>query len=459
MLSIRTACVLPLPASERLLDWAEACFRFTPQIAVSREAIFLEVGKCHHLYREAGLGLRLQALGARFAVTSYRWAVAPDVPTALAFARFGFSGTGDTEKDSVLRAKLPVLALRDFSDPFGGEVKDRGGEISRLIETLEKLGISNLGEFLRLPSRGLPSRFGQLGIHLQQQINLASYLPWPSFAPRERVSERGVFEAEEFFRELEPLFEVLRPLVDRAMSRLRGRGLRASKVRLAVELENYSSLSSQDKKREWSWALALPQGTSTALLPILRERLSGDLARNPFGAPVKGLEFEILESVPGRSTQRDLLGGRDGKCEEERESWNSLFACLVEKLGVGRVFQARMVARYLPEKAWEKAQLEVGDPSDLLNAWLPQCPERPLRVLKNPAPLEHEGEWLMAGGERAWRVASVEGPEILSGEWWFQEPQRSYFRVRAENRLGSIEDLWLYRVPGAGTFFLHGVFD
>jgi hypothetical protein len=92
-------------------------------------------------------------------------------------------------------------------------------------------------------------------------------------------------------------------------------------------------------------------------------------------------------------------------------------------------------------------------------------PDRPLRILQSPVPLLKNGEWLQLADfssnpfrstpSRSWRVTNVDGPEILSGEWWFRQFQRSYFRLATDTG----EHLWVFQTPQSGTLYLHGYFD
>jgi protein ImuB len=447
-----------------ILRVAEACLRWTPQIAVSDEAVFLEIGRCRGIYSEETLALRLRALAKRFGC-SFKISFAGDAPRALALARLGQTSSLDVILPSpsgvILdeRMDLPVESLLDYVNPFGLDPEEIR-HVREMSVTLRKLGIETLSEFLALPAKMLPSRFGKLGLLLHQRVREAASIPWPRFMPPERVIEKAQFEAEQFFQDLEPLIFALKPVMDRAMARLRGRGERVTSLRIRLRLERYSSLSQEEASRSWNFSLALPQGSSLGLIPVLRERLGFDLARNPLPSPVTDLELEVLETAPGVGSQRDFFNAR----EEEIEAWNSLIARLAEKLGEGRVFLAEPVERYLPEKSWVKrSELSLDESGSDGGELMRQVhnrheslPDRPLRVLKQPIPIYKEGGSIrLPDSSRQWRVVQAEGPEVLSGEWWFQQFQRSYFRLATD----SGEDLWVFQTPLSETLYLHGYFD
>jgi protein ImuB len=271
--------------------------------------------------------------------------------------------------------------------------------------------------------------------------------------PPERVIEKLQFEVSQPFHDLEPLIFSMKPVIDRAMARLKGRGERATSLRIRLRLERYSSLTEDEVSRVWKFDLAAPQGSSVGLIPVLRERMSFDLSQKPLPSPVTDLEFEILETAPGVGAQRDFFDAR----EEEVEAWNSVIARLAEKLGDGQVFLAEPIERYLPEKAWVKrTELSLEKNQNALSEIHDVLPERPLRVLKSPVPLFKQGGTLqLTDLSRRWRVLQAEGPEILSGEWWFSQFQRSYFKLATD----SGEHLWVFQTPASDTLYLHGYFD
>lgn len=465
---MRVGCVLFLAdlSGDGITRFAEACLRWTPRIAVTREAVFLEIGKCRRLYDEKSLRPRLDALARRFQLP-FRLAFAPDPATALASARWG---RGDSPREH-----LPVEALHDYADPFGLNPEGLARPARDMSIRLRKLGVTSVGEFSRIPPATLSPRFGKIGLLVHQRILEAERIPWPRFVPRDRIVERagGEFCEGELnsIQDIEALIFALRSMADRAMARLNGRGERASLIRLRLGLERSSALS--HPSREWLIQLALPQGSGLGILQLVREKLDFELQAKPLPAPVARLELEIVETAPGRRAQRDFFQAR----EEEVEAWSSLVGRLTGKLGENRVFVARIVERYLPEKGWVRAlptDESRGDPdADIASAR--KLPPRPLRLLREPEALlradasegprrcARDGALFSLVLARAapglrrgpWRVLGVEGPEILSGEWWFRQFERRYYKIRTHTG----EWLWVFRSPGAEAFFLHGYFD
>ncbi len=162
-----------------LLTIADASLQWTPQIAVSHEAVFLEIGKCRKLYREPILLSRLRSLNKRLGIKP-KVAVANDLPTSLAMARFQVPQ----------RELLPVEALSDYFSPW--EPTDA---LNLMITLLKKLGVYRLADFLKLPAKTLSSRFGSEGVLALQKINEAAQIHWPVFRPPELVIEKMEFDA------------------------------------------------------------------------------------------------------------------------------------------------------------------------------------------------------------------------------------------------------------------------
>lgn len=414
-------------------NFAESCYRFTPDIALrGQEAIFLDIGKCQRLYSEALVVSRLKALLARFGRKA-TIALADDVPAALASAHSG----GNSVRD-----QLPLAFLDDYLDPFAVDPETKKNTAT-ICELLSALGIRTLGDFRRVPVRGLVSRFGGTVETAWLRLNnpqVARSLPWPRWKVPEKIREERVFLETEYCANLEPLLFLLRDPLDRCMARLRGRSLRAQTLRIQFELEKHSFV--REPRREWKLALYAPQGTAASLLPLIRERLQAELARQPLESLVLALTVEVTETAPGFSGQRNFFHER----EEKEEAWNGLMGRLAAKLGRERVFHARTTERYLPEHSWARTRAGAEEVP------LPYG-SRPLRLLTPARALHRVGRFLLEGGKR-WRITEVDGPERIKGEWWSDPVERDYYRIET---LGG-EALWIYR-DSRGGLFLHGMFE
>jgi hypothetical protein len=414
---------------------AEACFRFTPQIAVRSQpietdaAIFLEIGGCSQLYSEQLLRMKLTTLAKRFGLLS-RIAMGDSAGEAFALTR---------NPNYFYLEDLPLEALADFLTPFGAE-PDSEKRIVQAVQILKTLGLKNVGEFAAIPPRTLASRFGKEAVELSARVRKQLELAWPGFHPSALIVEKSPVENSE---NLEALGFVIKGLVDRVIARLHGRSERVSILQLDLDLVKWGRRQGEEAKsikRELRLELPIPQGSTAGLFPIIQEHLGRHLQSNPLMSPVDSMEIRVLESVPSRGAQKDFFSRK----EEESEIWDSLVARLSLKIGAGKVFTAIPQRRYLPEKAYSRSIKKLSSESYLSPLW----PHRPTRILKHPKPIEPNG-W-----------TTIDGPERLSGEWWnssYEGFNRDYYRMKTVQG----EQLWVFinRKAKEPTYYLHGYFD
>jgi protein ImuB len=422
---MRVACIRLNDPSKRQ-EFAQACLRFTPQIALGETAIFLEIGACRKLYSEQTLHQRLQILLRRFQLKG-TIAIANDIPTALAISTYGKQE----------RTQLPIQALQIYVSPFR-----TSDSLQKATIALHRLGIQTLGHLMQLPRAAVGDRFAKEILFALHCIDSAISLPWPRYIPPEKIIQAQDINEEYRVTSLEPILFILRGLCDRALLRLRGRGELASTVAVDLVLENYSHLQNNTQRRTVI-DLAMPQASAVALIPILAERLQNIFQNEPLTAPVRTICFEVLRTCPGFGKQRDFFSTR----EEELESFRSVVARLTERLGFDRAFMATLLESYFPDRAWKKTLQEPQEVTTPL-------PERPLRILRTPQKIQKLDSFFIFQ-KRRWQAIEMIGPERLSGEWWLNEQQRDYFRIRTKEG----EDLWIFSLANNNDFYLHGIFD
>ena len=464
----RTVALFFFPQIEPALQnrIAEACIRFTPQVAVRKnEAIFLEISRCKNLYTEEALIRRIQSLIKRFdplLIQRTRIAFAQDAATALACARHQMRHP----------ERLPLEAFSDYLSPFKFD-QELTKKCATIFSSLHKLGIQNLGQFIQLPLRSLPSRFSKEGLRISERVRMAFHEglgdAWPVFHPPEIIEEfADLFQVEtlDACNTQEILLFALRPALERLAARLHARGLRVTALELRFELLRRVGQSLTE--RSWRIDLPLPQGGARGLFQILRDRLGNELSQNPLAAPVNRLHLKIVETMPGAGAQKDFFHHQ----EEEVEDFSSLVSRLTAKLGALKVFHAELVSSHRPEAAWQKTLKPWKDKSmtpkglTLNRSSLHSLfSERPNRLLKKPVKLVIVGDWLITNEaqnetENRWQAFEWSGPERVSGEWWERREdgrsgfKRDYYRVTSING----EQLWVYQTP-QDEFFLHGYFD
>ncbi len=436
---MRVACILLSKAIDHssLLEFAEACLRFSPQIALREpNIVFIEISKCSSLYSENSFIARMQVLLRRFNIGG-KIAISGDIPSSLALARYQVHCVDQLPVD-----QLPIESLDDFGDPFGSDPLGRKS-ILKMIESLKRLGIHTILKFKSIPISSIPSRFGGLGLYCRQRIEGAADIPWPYWKPPETFIERIELLPSEYCSEIEPLLFKAKEILDRLFSRLRGRVLRAERIRFSMELEKYSTV--KNSIREWSFEFITPQGSTSRFLPILRERLNADLCRTPIESFVTAMTCDVLSTTVGQSAQRNFFHSK----EVFDEAMGSLFGQLQEYLGRDRVFWAKTTEERFPEKSWEKINQRDCLQVDLKDKY----PRRPTRIFKSPIPVSVIQDRIVFKG-KAFKSVRWSKVERLSLDWLDDVPARNYYRVE----LVGGRALWIFSDPGH-HYFVHGYFE
>ncbi|MES2201039.1 MAG: hypothetical protein V4498_02180, partial [candidate division FCPU426 bacterium] len=211
---------------------AEAAWRFSSQVALRPgEALFVETGRSALLYSEPTLAARFKIMAKRCG-RDFFLAFGADAAEALARSRSGAAETSPRES-------LPLSSLLDWASPFQHDHESES-RLLPMIAAFKSLGLSRLGDFLKLPREALGARFGSDAAFLSARIQEGFGMAWPRFQPdpvlREsfRMDPDGDLSGQDL---LQPLLFALKGLLDRMASRLTGRGLRATRLRLHLRLE------------------------------------------------------------------------------------------------------------------------------------------------------------------------------------------------------------------------------
>ena len=412
--------------------FAQSCYQFTSQLAIREPgAVFLEIGKSCRLFNERQLTLRLQVLAKRFQ-TEASIAIAGSPSEALLQSKY--------LTDNIL--ELPLGALVDAMSPFRSDPL-LSQEVMRMQSLFQKLGIHKLGQFKALPAKSLALRFGALGYRIHQVLHEPNNVVWPLFVPPQTLMECIELNDSQACQDFEPLLFLSRQLTDRLVLRLRGLGRSATQIKINLQMEKYDHI--KQPTRELCINLHVPQRSTRSLMAIIHDKLQNHLRQQPLAAPIIQLSLEASEHIPYRLNQRDFFHRQ----EEEQERWNALLSRLWNKLGKEQSFVAKPTERYLPEKSWVKC----FDPDD--NSMLTSLPypQRPLRLLGSPRPVSRLDQWLVDQQQR-WHISDWQGPERLSGEWWFDDFYRDYYQVNTTTG----NQLWVF-VNQHKQYFLHGYFE
>ena len=402
--------------------------RFTSLVSIEMpNALLLEIRGSVKLFGSLeALHADIDAAWSGLALEA-RSATAPSTLAALWLARAGKREL--IEDPGLLAGKLGQLPVTCTSwDP---------GK----LHTLRAMGVTRIGELLRLPRAGLTRRFGA-GALLDLDIALARQAaPRRAFVPRERFRERCDFETE--VETSAYLVKALEPLADRCARFLRERqaGVQALELRLKhrtapVTRIRFGLASVTSDRRRLSDVLVQKLSQVELAAPIVRmELLSG---------PLQPLSAASLEVFAGSG------GGR-------RDTAPQLVERLRARLGEQAVYGICPVPEHRPEAAWQRVQalrldsaLRAGVPSGE-HLIIEASARRPVWLLDEPSQLR-------ASEVQQWRQGQAvleEGPERIESGWWDGKGiARDYYIVR---RAGGTR-LWVFQERQSRRWYLHGMF-
>ncbi len=434
------------PESERadLESLAEQLLKISPSVStLPPDALVAEIRGLEQGNERAVLEkvrIRLGHLGHQC-----RLAIADDAATALACATWGAHdqivppGAGASAL-----APLPLEAL---------------GLLTEELTLLQGLGVRTVGAFAALPPAAVAGRLGPLGVaaHALARGSRVS-APLHTRPPEDSVSASR--DLPEPIDDLGALLFVLNGLLGESAATLATSGKAAVRLLLRFRLEGAG-------EQELSVRLGEPTRDSRRMLATLRTRLE----RFQLAGPVTGLTVEVPEPVPFSGRQRGLMDWHS-----VGEALTEVMARLQDQLGEEAVRVPRLQSRHRPEAEWRATPFRpamVSAPrraggaalalaEDPVAAWegYPEevLPERPPILLPLPLAIEVQARpgqrpHSMQLDGRWHEILGLDGPELLSGEWWDRSFQREYWRAS----LGDGRRAWLYREDG--RWALHGWWD
>lgn len=457
-----------------LVDW---CRLFTPLAALDApDGAMLDISGATHLF--GGETALLDTITQRLQAQSFaaRPAIAGSPGAAWALARYG--GTRRLIPADALEvhrtkvfAAMPLAALR---------LDDRA------IAQFGQAGLRCVGDLLLRPRAPIAARFGpeiydRLDALFERSAPISPKFEAPAFVAERRFAE-GIVQRDDIEATILALSYDLCGMLAR-----HGEGAR----QLDVSLFRVDGVVKH-----------IDAGTSRPLRdPVAMARL--------FRERIESIGEEGLDTGYGFDVIR-LAALSAERLDQSQPTWDAAgaeeadLADLIDRLGarfgLSRVTRLVPQDTHVPERAAQAVaaaskqaaaskarsllpsggRLALGDPSSAsmqeerrvlqsqpLAAKNPAAfPERPIRLLQPPEPIE-----TMAGLPDSppirfrWRrvlhqVAAIEGPERIAPEWWKSTlPTRDYFR--AEDTAG--QRFWLFREGlyqdvAEPRWFMHGLF-
>ena len=314
----------------------------------------------------------------------------------------------------------------------------------KLRDSLARLGVTTVGQLVRLPGGGILERFGSDAFRLYQLAAGERWDPLVPVAPPEAPDEKVLLDDDE--TDIERLIFVLKPPIDRLLDRL------AAKARAVTALYVELSLKHAVGKIELRSDCIKPAGPtldSRALVRLIHLRLSG----MPPAAPVNAVRVWAEDTL----ATREQLALFASKPRRDLRAADEAIARLRAELGDDAVVRAVLREGHLPEASfgWERlVHVVAAKPTTKL--------VRPLvrRLLARPQALPPQSRqvrddgWLLSNLEHG-AVVRIVGPYVVSGGWWTHELHREYHF--AELRRGDC--LWVYYDRNRRRWFWHGAVE
>jgi len=408
-----------------------------------------------------------------------RLAIADTVGAAWALARFSQALRSNQQitrpaKDAILLppgrehlrrllAPLPVAGLRIAEET---------------VTLLHELGVTRIGELLKLPRRSLAARFGeQLPRRIAQLLGedeecLEAIRPPTEFFA-EHDFEHPATRPDAIAAALEDMMTRLAKLLEkkgqgatRLVTRIRcgdaGRDIHVGLFQPTARADHWFELTNMQLARMRLPAAVTSLSVEATLTAELCERQVELFGQSSRDHPRRLAELvDRLSSRLGREAVTRPVFRHDAQperaCDLEPLAGN-LAATHSSGKGVRRFF--RKTSGGKNNVKGPKKEPDLGRPR-ALPGWLNPS-VRPLRILEDPAPLTviaiapHGPPMQFSFHNRHYRVAEYWGPERIETGWWRgRSLRRDYYRVQTDRGAR----FWIFRRLCDRTWFLQGVFE
>ncbi len=312
---------------------------------------------------------------------------------------------------------------------------------AKLRDALARLGVTTLGQLVRLPGGGILERFGKDAHRLYQLAAGERWDPLVPLPPPEAPDERVVLDDD--LADVEQLVFVLKGAIDRLLDRLAGKG--RALVALHVELTLRRAVGHTAPRHDCIKPAA-PTLDGRALVRLLHLRLTG----MPPVAPVNAARVW----ADAAAASREQLAMFAAKPRRDLRAANEALARVRAELGDDAVVRAVLRDGHLPEASfgWERlVHVEPARPEPkLVRPLVRRLHARPQQLPPQARQVRDDG-WLLSGLEHG-AVVRILGPYVVSGGWWAHEIHREYHF--AELRRGDC--LWVYYDRQRRRWFCHG---
>jgi len=314
----------------------------------------------------------------------------------------------------------------------------------KLRDALGRLGVTSIGEMVRLPGGGILERFGRDAHRLYQLAARERWDPLVPIAPPEAPDEHVLLDDEE--DDVERLVFLIKAPIDRLLERIasRGRAVTALHVELALKHTVRDIELRADCIKP-----AAPTLDARALLRLVHLRLTS----MPPHAPINAIRV-WADDVGATRDQLALFAERPRR---DLRAADEAIARVRAELGDDAVVRAVLRDGHLPEASfgWERLiHVAHARPVEkLIRPLIRRLLSRP-RALPPQARQVRDDGWLISGLEQG-AVVRIVGPYVISGGWWARELHREYHF--AELRRGDC--LWVYYDRERRRWFQQGAVE
>jgi len=311
----------------------------------------------------------------------------------------------------------------------------------KLRDSLARLGVTTLGQMVRLPGGGILERFGSDAHRLYQLAAGERWDPLVPLAPPEAPDEHVVLDDDE--HDVERLVFFLKGAIDRLLDRLAARG--RALVALHVELTLRHAVGDTEVRADCIKPAA-PTLDGRALLRLVHLRLTG----MPPAAPVNAARVWADDAL----ATREQLAMFAQKPRRDLRAANEALARVRAELGDDAVVRAVLREGHLPEASfgWERLThvVQASPVPKHVRPLVRRLYTKP-QLLPPQARQVRDDGWLLSGLEHG-AVVRILGPYVVSGGWWQHELHREYHF--AELRRGDC--LWVYYDRNRRRWFCQG---
>jgi protein ImuB len=314
----------------------------------------------------------------------------------------------------------------------------------KLRDALGRLGVTSVGQMVRLPGGGILERFGREAYRLYQLAAGERWDPLVPIAPPEAPDERVLLDDDE--HDVERLVFVIKAPIDRLLERLADRGRALTALHLELSLKH--AVGDIEIRADCiKPAAATLDGR--ALLRLVHLRLTG----MPPAAPINAVRV-WADDIAATREQLALFAA---KPRRDLRAADEALARVRAELGDDAVVRAVLRDGHLPEASfgWERLVHVVAAKPEpkLVRPLVRRLLARP-RCLPPQARQVRDDGWLISGLEQG-AVVRIVGPFIISGGWWAHELHREYHF--AELRRGDC--LWVYYDRNRRRWFWQGAVE